>query len=105
VLVLLVAGARTDLTGVSAGFGVLYLALRIAGQFAGGMVARYASGVSLPHDLSHYLLFPGVFGVGFALNAASLVGSDGRILLAAVVIGTIGSELVAFLLSTRSVDA
>jgi hypothetical protein len=105
VLVLLVAGARADLTGVSAGFGVLYLALRIAGQFAGGVAAKCANSVSLSHDLSRSLLFPGVFGVGFALNAASLVGSDGRILLAAVVVGTIGSELVALLLSPRSMGS
>jgi hypothetical protein len=105
VLVLLVAGARVEFTLVSVEFGVVYLALRIAGQFAGGLLARRAGGANMPDDLSRRLLSPGVFGVGFALNAASLIGYDGRLLLTAVVIGTIGSDFVAVALSPRDVDA
>ncbi len=41
--------------------------------------------------------------MGFALDAVSVVGADASMLLAAVVVGTIGSELVAVLLPPRSV--
>jgi len=103
VLVLLVAGARADLSPASLGLGVVYLALRVVGQLAGGIVARRAAGVNVPRDLGLYLLPPGVFGVAFALNAASVVGADAAVLLAAVVVGTIGSEFVALLLPLRRV--
>jgi hypothetical protein len=59
--------------------------------------------VNALRDLGLHLLPPGVFGVGLALNAGSVVGADTSMLLAAVVVGTIGSELVAVPLSHRSV--
>ena len=103
VLVLLVAGARADLSPASLGLGAGYLLLRVVGQLAGGAVAGRAIGVKAPRDLGLYLLPPGVFGVAFALNAVSVVGADASILLAAVVAGTIGSEFVALLLPPRRV--
>lgn len=103
VLVLLVAGARADLSPASLGLGAAYLALRVVGQLAGGIMARRAAGVDVPRDLGLYLLPPGVFGVAFALNAASVVGADAAVLLAAVVVGTIGSEFVALFLPPRRV--
>jgi hypothetical protein len=103
VLVLLVAGARADLSSSTLALGVGYVVLRVAGQLAAGAVARRVVGVNAPRDLGFHLLPPGVFGVGFALNAVSVVGADASILLAAVVVGTIGSELVAVLLPPRSV--
>ena len=54
--------------------------------------------------MSH-LLPPGVFGVAFALNAAGVAGADASVLLAAVVGGTIGAELVVPLLPARRVGA
>lgn len=104
VLVLLVAGARADLSPASLGLGAAYLVLRVAGKLAGGTVARRAAGVNAHRDLERYLLPPGVFGVAFALNATSVVGADAPVLLAAVVAGTIGSEFVALLLPPRRVD-
>ena len=101
VLVLLVAGARADLSSASLALGVGYVVLRVVGLLAGGTVARHVAGVNAPRDLGLYVLPPGVFGVAFALNAVSVVGADGSILLAAVVVGTIGSELVAFLFPPR----
>jgi hypothetical protein len=101
VLVLLVAGARADLSTASLGLGVGYVVLRVVGLLAGGTVARHVAGANAPRDLGLYVLPPGVFGVAFALNAVSVVGAGGSILLAAVVVGTIGSELVAFLLPPR----
>jgi hypothetical protein len=103
VLVLLVAGARADLSSWTLALGVSYVVLRVGGQLAAGIVARRVVGTKALHDLGFHLLPPGVFGVGFALNAVSVVGADASMLLAAVVVGTIGSELVAILLPPRSV--
>jgi hypothetical protein len=105
VLVLLVAGARADLSAASLRLGAVYLVLRVVGRLIGGMAARRAAGVNVPRELELSLLPPGVFGVAFALNAASIVGTDASILLAAVVAGTIGSEFVALLPSPRKVEA
>jgi hypothetical protein len=101
VLVLLVAGARAELSLISLGLGASYLVLRLLGQLAGGLVAGRIAGAPEPADLVLRLLSPGVFGVAFALNAAGAQAGL-SLLLDTVVIGTIGSELVAPLLSTRS---
>jgi hypothetical protein len=103
VLVLLVAGARADLSPASLALGAGYVVLRVVGQLASGTVARRVAGVNAPRDLGLYLLPPGVFGVAFALNAVSVVGADATMLLATVVAGTIGSELVALVLPPRRV--
>jgi len=103
VLVLLVAGARADLSPATLALGVGYAVLRVAGQLAAGTVARRIVGVNAPRDLGLRLLPPGVFGVGFALNAVSVLGADASILLATVVAGTIGAELATVLLPARSV--
>jgi hypothetical protein len=102
VLVLLVAGARADLSLATLALGGGYVVVRVAGQLAAGSVARHVIGLKAPHDLGLWLLPPGVFGVGFALSSVSVVGADASMLLAAVVVGTIGSELVAMLLPPRS---
>jgi len=104
VLVLLVAGARADLSSWTLALGVGYVVLRIAGQLAAGTVARRIAGVNGFCDLGLHLLPPGVFGVGLALNAGSVVGADASMLLATVVVGTIGSDVVAVLLPPQSVD-
>jgi hypothetical protein len=101
VVVLLVAGARADLSPVTLAIGVGYVVLRLFGQLAGATVATRLAGVYAPSDLGRHLLQPGVFGVAFALNAVSVVGADASMLLAAVVTGTIGSEFVALLLPAR----
>jgi hypothetical protein len=103
VLVLLVAGARADLSSWTVALGLGYVVLRVAGQLAAGTIARRVAGVNALRDLGLHLLPPGVFGVGLALNAGSVVGADTSMLLATVVVGTIGSELVAVPLSHRSV--
>jgi len=103
VLVLLVAGARADLSPASLALGAGYVALRVVGQLGGGTVASRIAGVHAPRHLGLHLLAPGVFGVALALNAVSIVGADASMLLAAVVAGTIGSDLVVLLLPPRSV--
>ena len=102
VLLLLVAGARADLSPASLALGAAYVVLRVAGQLAGGTVARHAAGMNAPGDLGFHLLPPGVFGVALALDAVSVVGADASLLLAVVVAGTIGSEFVALFLRPRS---
>ncbi len=104
VLVLLVAGARANLSVTSLGLGIAYLALRLVGQLAGGVAAGRAAGVNPLRDVAVHFISPGVFGVAFALNAASAVDHEGSVLLAAVVVGTIGSELVTRPLSPRSAN-
>lgn len=101
VIVLLVAGARADLSPQLLALGVAYLVLRIAGQLAGGVVAGRIAQVDAPRDLVPRLLLPGVFGVAFALNLDS-GGTTASTLLAVVVVGTIASELVAPLVSAWS---
>jgi hypothetical protein len=103
VLVLLVSGARAVLSPASFAFGVGYVVLRVAGQLAAGSVAKRLAGVNAYRELGLHLLPPGVFGVGFALNAVGVLGADASMLLAVVVVGTIGSEIVAALMPPRSV--
>ena len=103
VLVLLVAGARAELSPASLALGAGYVVLRVVGQLGGGTIATRVAGVNAPRDLGLHLLPPGVFGAALALNAVTIVGADASMLLAAVVAGTIGSELVALLLHPRRV--
>ena len=101
VLVLLAAGARTELSLLAITLGVVYVMLRAAGTLAGSGAARAVAGQQ-PGDLQRHLLRPGVFGVAFALNAASVAGGDTSLLLATIVTGTIGAEFAALLLPPRS---
>jgi Kef-type K+ transport system membrane component KefB len=103
VLVLLVAGARADPSPAMLALGGAYVGLRVAGQLAAGLVASRVVGVNAPRDLGLHLLPPGVFGVGFALNAGSVVGADASLLLAVVVAGTLASELIAVRFPPRRV--
>ncbi len=102
VLVLLVAGARAEFSPASLALGAAYVVLRGVGQLGGATLAAHVAGVNAPHDLGRHLLPPGVFGVALALNAVGIVGANASMLLAAVVAGTIGSELVARFLPPRS---
>jgi hypothetical protein len=103
VFVLLVAGARAELSAASLALGAGYVALRVVGQLGGGTMVSRLAGVKAPRDLGLHLLPPGVFGVALALNTVSIVGAEASMLLAAVVVGTIGADLVALLLPARSV--
>jgi hypothetical protein len=102
VLVLLVAGARAELSPVALAFAAGYLALRVVGKLAGGIIARRIAGRTVPADLGLHLLSPGVFGVAFALNASTIAGAEAALLMPAVVAGTIGAEFVSLMLPPRS---
>jgi hypothetical protein len=105
VVVLLVAGARVEPSPLALSLGACYLLLRLISTMVGGVLAARMIGERAPRDLWRHRLTPGVFGVAYALNVAAIVGAEASVLLTAVVIGTIGSELVAFLLPPRSADA
>ncbi len=105
VLVLLVAGARAELSPASLALGAAYAALRLAGQLAGARLASRIARANAPDDFAGHLLPPGVFGVAFALNALSVVGPDASLLLAIVVVGTVGAEFFAHLRVPRRVGA
>lgn len=103
VLVLLVAGARAELSWAAAGAGAAYVALRTLGKLLGGTVAWRAAAKLVPRDVGMLLLPPGVFGVAFALNVVNSIGDSAAFLLSAVVVGTIASDIVAQLLAPRRV--
>jgi hypothetical protein len=105
VVVLLAAGANASFPRASLAFGAAYVALRVLGRLASGAVATRMSGAAMPSDLGLHLLPSGVFGAAFALNAVGVIGADASMLLGTVVLGTIGSELVAFRLPPRRLDA
>jgi len=105
VLVLLVAGARAELSLLAMILGLLYATLRTVGAIAASTGAARVAGRRTSGDLAGHLIRPGVFGVAFALNAAGIAGGgDASLLLATIVLGTIGAELAALLLPLRPMD-
>jgi hypothetical protein len=101
VLVLLVAGARVELSSLSIGLGIGFVLLRTTGKLLGGAIAERVVASRVREDFGRHLLRPGVFGVAFALNAANVAGADAGPLLGTVILGTIGSEFVALVLRPR----
>jgi hypothetical protein len=95
VLLLLIAGARVGFSPGLGGLVVAYLILRITGKIAGGWLARRMVATELPSHLGLYLISPGVIAVAFALNAVQAAGDRAGAILAIVVVGSIGSELLA----------
>jgi hypothetical protein len=95
VLVLVVAGARADISLASAGVAAAYVFLRTAATLLAGSSAGRVAGSDDPRTFGRELLPPGVFGVAVALTIARTAGPTSGLLLAIVVLGTIGSELVS----------
>jgi len=93
-LILVVAGARTGITTTVVGLAVAYVLLRAVGKLAGS-VATVLIDPALSRDAAPHVLSPGVLGVAFALNIVRAVGSDAAVVLSVVVLGTIGSQLLA----------
>jgi hypothetical protein len=94
VLVLVVAGARTEFTAAAFAIAAIYVFLRTAGKLLGGWAGRMA-GTDGDRALAGHLLSPGVFGIAFALNLFRSGLPDANTLLSIVVLGTVGAELVA----------
>jgi hypothetical protein len=98
-LLLLVAGARLQLGIVAVALAAIYLACRMAGKLAGGVLARVLVMPELPADLGRRLIAPGVMAVAFALNVRQAAGQSEAttMLLSVAVLGSLGSELLSVL--------
>jgi hypothetical protein len=103
VLVLLVAGASAELSWTAALTGAAYVVLRTLGKWVGAAAASRTAPEVVPGDVGMLLLAPGVFGVAFALNVVNSVGESAAFLLSAVVVGTMGSDIMAQLFAPRRV--
>jgi hypothetical protein len=103
VLVLLVAGASAELSWTAALTGAAYVLFRTLGKLVGAAAASRTAPEVVPRDVGMLLLAPGVFGVAFALNVVNSIGESAAFLLSAVVVGTIGSDIVAHLFAARRV--
>jgi hypothetical protein len=107
VLVLLAAGARTEISALTCSLAAAYASIRaVARMAAGRSLERLLP--SLPRNLSVDLIEPGVFGVAFALNVVRAVGTTvpgASLTLSVVVIGTVLSDVLVRLSSSRAVAA
>jgi hypothetical protein len=101
VILLLVAGAQTTFSPEIVVLAASYVILRTAGKLLGAWFARRVAARALAGDFALHLTSPGIFGVAFAMNAFRGIGPELSALLAAVVIGTVGSQLVAAVGHTR----
>jgi hypothetical protein len=97
VLMLLAAGAMMTFSGWILILATAYLLLRVAGKLLGGWLTSHVPGVAIPDNVGPLLLPPGVFGIAFALDATSMMGPSAASILAATVLGSIGSQMVAAL--------
>ena len=102
VLLLVVAGARLEVSITLVGLIVAYVVLRLAGKRVGGWLAARAA-PSDGIDPGFSLSSPGVVGIAIALNVlqAGTGSATSRMLFAIVVVGSLGSELLSLLISRR----
>lgn len=103
VLVLLVAGARAELSPLTLSLAGMYVGLRTLARLAGG-TALHRLVPTASRDLRLELVAPGVFGVAFALTAARAAGptvTGQPSVLSVVVVGTLVSDVLARVLAAR----
>jgi hypothetical protein len=100
VLILVVSGARLEMTPLVLAVGLICLALRLLGSVAGSAAAQRLFPASPPADTLS-TLSPGIVGLAFALNAVRAAGPDAATVLSIVVVGAVGSELLAPLMTPR----
>jgi hypothetical protein len=98
VLLLIFAGAATELSFAAVWIAAAYVLTRLCGKLLSGWILSRATPALSPADLGGYLLAPGVIGLAFALSfhlvELSVVSSA---VLAAVALGTLASEIIAAL--------
>lgn len=100
VLLLLVAGASCTYSLAAVWLCAPLVLFRLAGKFAGGWVASRLQQDVTPADLGAYLIAPGLLGIAFALNVRQVLdGGGATALLTAVVVATLASEALAFVLT------
>lgn len=95
VLLLVVAGARTQLSMSLVGLMVAYPLLRTAGKLAGAWIVRRSTRPIPPRDLGMALVYPGVFGIAFAVNVVRAAGPQSDALLSIVVVGSLICQMIA----------
>jgi hypothetical protein len=105
VLMLVVAGARTQIDVPTLGLIAVYPVMRAAGKLAGGWLARRTTEPAIDQRFGTTLLYPGVFGIAFAVSTIRSAGPQSEGLLAAVVIGTVVTQLVLALRRQPEPDA
>jgi hypothetical protein len=103
-LMLLVAGAETRFTGIMLALGLAYVVLRVVGKLAGARLVRLAPPARAA-GLGAQLVTPGIFGIALAISIARAAGPQSEAVLGIVVLGTIGSQLVAAIWRTREARA
>jgi hypothetical protein len=94
VLILLLAGARADLSPAALTLSIAYVVVRTSVKLLGGWLATRVSAV-IPRDTDVQLISPGVFGVAFASNVVRADGAEFVPVLTVVVVGSIASSLIA----------
>ncbi len=104
VLLLLTAGAHV---GPWPGLLLLvpiYVLFRIVGKVAGGWIAGRLATDERPIRVGLYLVSPGMIAVALALNVLQAGTDRAGLLLATVVAGSLGSELISFFVHPREAD-
>jgi hypothetical protein len=100
VLLLLMAGARASGQSLALlTLAIVYVAVRVVGKLIGGWLVHRIVGPGLPPALGLRLLSPGVIAVAFALNAELVEAGPPGVILGVVVAASIGSDLLAIVLS------
>ena len=79
-VILVVAGARIEVTVGIIALAVAYVLLRAVGKLAGS-IATVVVDPALSRDAAPHVLSPGILGVAFALNMARALGTDAIVLL------------------------
>jgi hypothetical protein len=100
-LLLIVAGALVEWSLALLWIAAPLVLLRLIGKLAGGAAAARVTGVP-PALLGTVLIAPGVLGIALALNLWQVLGERALLLVAAVTVATMVSELVAALLPAEA---
>ncbi len=100
VLLLLVAGASCGYSLAAVWLCAPLVLFRLAGKLVGGWVASRMQQDVAPADLGGYLIAPGLLGIAYALNVRQVLEAGGATaLLTAVVVATLASEALAYVLT------
>lgn len=94
-VVLVVAGARTEFSVAVAAIAIAYVFMRAIGKLAAGLAIAAATGTRATRNLASRLVSPGMLAVAFAVDAARAIGPDIIVVVSIVVLGTIALQLVA----------
>jgi hypothetical protein len=103
VLLVLVAGARLNLSIEAWAFALVYVICRTAGKLGGGWCAGRLVADQPLRDVGISLLPPGVVGIAFALNTLQADAAS-SFALAVVILGSVASELLTLVVRAQEVE-